>query len=281
MNSLNRSRLIFFRPGASIRLTPIMNTMPARVALGMFVSRLVKNSANSSTTAAMVMLATWVRPRCWSRIWVLVGLPFTTKVPDTPAARLAPESPTMSRFTSTRSPCFAAKLRDVAALWATIRTKQEKAVGRTSQTSLSARPWGSPMGGAPEGTAPTTATPLADASITVEMMMHSTTATSAPGILGMNLSNTMIKPTVSTENPTVARLASGIDWIISHCCWNQFPLPLGTPSMSGICPDRTWMPTPVRKPTRTEVLRKSPMNPSLSTRASRSRPPTTSAVRLQ
>ena len=74
------------------------------------------------------MLATWVRPFCSSRIWVLVGLPLTTKVPVRPAAKLAPLSPTMSRFTSTRWPCFIAKLREVAALWAMISTKQENAI---------------------------------------------------------------------------------------------------------------------------------------------------------
>ncbi len=50
--------------------------------------------------------------------------------------------------------------------------------------------------------------------------------------------------------------------------------------MAGICPEKTWIPTPVRNPTSTDVLRKSPMNPSLSSRARSSIPPTTSAVRL-
>ena len=88
----------------------------------------MKNSATSSTIADIVRLASWVRPFCSSRIWVLVGLPLTTKVPDRPAAKLAPASPTMSRFTSTLWPCFIAKLREVAALWAMIRMKQEKAI---------------------------------------------------------------------------------------------------------------------------------------------------------
>ena len=40
--------------------------------------------------------------------------------------------------------------------------------------------------------------------------------------------------------------------------------------MSGICPVATWMPTPVRKPISTDAERKSPRNPSRSTRASTS-----------
>jgi hypothetical protein len=43
--------------------------------------------------------------------------------PDRPAVKLAAESPTMSRFTSTLWPCFMAKLREVAALCAMIRMK--------------------------------------------------------------------------------------------------------------------------------------------------------------
>ena len=75
------------------------------------------------------MFATWVVPPCSSRIWVLVGLPLTTNVPASGRPRaLAPARPTMSRLTSTRSPCFIAKLRDVAALCAMIRTKQENAI---------------------------------------------------------------------------------------------------------------------------------------------------------
>ena len=100
------------------------------------------------------MLATWVRPFCSSRIWVLVGLPFTTKVPVSPAAKLAPLRPTMSRFTSTRWLCFMAKLRDVAALWAMIRTKQENAIPRTFGMSLQVIPSGRPIGGNPPCTGP-------------------------------------------------------------------------------------------------------------------------------
>ncbi len=93
-----------------------MSTIPANVASGMFVSNPVANTVKTSATAAIVRFATCVRPPALSRIWVLVGLPFTTKVPDSPAARFAPDRPRMSRFTSTRSPCLAAKLREVAAL---------------------------------------------------------------------------------------------------------------------------------------------------------------------
>ena len=57
-----------------------------------------------------------------------MGLPLTTNVPVSPAATLEPDSPTMSRFTSTLSPCFIAKLREVAALCATMRTKHDTAM---------------------------------------------------------------------------------------------------------------------------------------------------------
>jgi len=66
--------------------------------------------------------------------------------------------------------------------------------------------------------------------------------------------------------------------IVHHCCWNQVPVPFSMPSMSGIWPVKTWMPTPVRNPINTEDDRKSPMKPSRSSRASSSRPPQTRAV---
>ena len=48
--------------------------------------------------------------------------------------------------------------------------------------------------------------------------------------------------------------------------------------MSGIWPAKTWIPTPLRKPTNTEADRKSPRNPSFSSRAIRSMPPQTNAT---
>ncbi len=107
---------------------PIRNTIPASTAFGMVERMLVKNRTTSRTMTDIVRFASCVRPFCSSRIWVLVGLPFTTNVPLSPAAKLAPDSPMMSRFTSTGWPCFMAKLREVAALWAMMSTKQEKAI---------------------------------------------------------------------------------------------------------------------------------------------------------
>ena len=68
----------------------------------MFVEQPGGEQTNSSTIQDMVMLASWVLPRCSSRICVFVGLPFTTNVPLRPAARLAPARPTMSRLMSAR-----------------------------------------------------------------------------------------------------------------------------------------------------------------------------------
>ena len=75
--------------------------MPASTALGMFVRTAVKNRTTSSTISDIVRFASCVRPFCSSRICVLVGLPLTTNVPLSPAAKFAPDRPTMSRLTST------------------------------------------------------------------------------------------------------------------------------------------------------------------------------------
>ena len=85
---------------------------------------------------------------------------------------------------------------------------------------------------------------------------------------------------VLSPKANVARLIEDSEVIQCHCCSNQLPLPLGMPSRSGICPDSTWMPTPVRNPISTDALRKSPMKPSRSRRATSSSAPQTSAVRL-
>ena len=130
-NSLGRAARIRRSPLMSISPMPMRNTIAARTAFGMSVSRPVRNSTTTRTTSDMVMFATWVRPFCSSRIWVLVGLPFTTNVPVSPAAKLAALSPTMSRLMSTRWLCRMAKLREVAALWAMISTKQENAIPST------------------------------------------------------------------------------------------------------------------------------------------------------
>ena len=279
-NSLIRAARIRFRPSTSTSPTPIRNTIAASTAVGMSVSPLVKNSTTTRTTSDMVRFATWVRPLCSSRIWVLVGLPFTTKVPLSPAARLAPARPTMSRFTSTRWLCFIAKLREVAALWAMMRTKQEKAIPRTLGTSLQVIPSGSPIGGNPPCTAPTTATPCAEASRLLDRMIDAITATTAPGTTGRNRLKPRMMINVPTAKATVQPLASDTWVIVDHCCSNQLPLPLGMPSMPGTCPERTEMPTPVRNPMSTEALRKSPRKPSLSNLATTSSPPQTSATRL-
>ena len=197
----------------------------------------------------------------------MVGLPLTTKVPVSPAAKLAPLRPTRSRLMSTRSPCLAAKLRDVAALWATISTKQANAIEAALTTSLTPRPPGSPTGGNPPVREPTTETPCCLASVAVEIRIERTTATTAPGTTGRIFSNPTIRTTVPIAKATVAPLASDRWVIVCHCCWNQLPVPFAMPSMAGTWPESTETPTPLRKPTRTVALRKLPMKPSLSSRA--------------
>ena len=161
-----------------------------------------------------------------------------------------------------------------------ISTKQANAIPSTRGTSSQEMPGGRPTGGKPRWTVPTTLTPCAFASVAADTMIDSTTATIAPGIRGENRLNPSEMASVPAAKPTVGRLAFGMSLIQSHCCSSQRPSPFGTPSMSGICPPITWIPTPVRKPISTDADRKSPRKPSRSTRAMISIPPQTSAVRL-
>ena len=61
-----------------------------------------------STTAAVVSWASWLRPPALSTIWVLVGLPLTTNVPENAAATLAAPRPTRSVSSLNGSSYFAA-----------------------------------------------------------------------------------------------------------------------------------------------------------------------------
>jgi hypothetical protein len=209
------------------------NTMAPSTALGMSASSPVRNITTSRTTADMVMLATWVRPLSSSRIWVLVGLPLTTNVPDRPAAKLAPDRPTMSWLTSTFCPWRMAKLREVAADCAMMRMKQEKAIATHWAVVDRSMPCGRPIGGKPPWTAPTTATPLLEASMAADTMIDRITATIAPGTTGRNF----LKPRMMISvPPRRRRSASGSIprfVISSHCCCSQLPAPFGIPSMSG------------------------------------------------
>ena len=61
-----------------------------------------------ATMTPVVSWASWLVPPALSTIWVLVGLPLTTKVPESPAARLAAPRPTRSTFSSKSSLYLAA-----------------------------------------------------------------------------------------------------------------------------------------------------------------------------
>ncbi len=190
----------------STRSMPMRKTMAPSTALGMSVRPPVRNSRTTRTTTDIVMLATCVLP-CWpSRIWVLVGLPLTTKVPLSPAATFAPLSPMRSWLTSTRSPCRDAKLLDVAALWAMMRTKHEKATPARPGMSDQPTPCGRPIGGKPPWTVPMTATPWVDIWNDADTTMDSTTATMAPGTAGANLLKPRISASVPTAKARVGRL---------------------------------------------------------------------------
>ena len=208
----------------------------------------------------------------------MVGLPLTTNVPVTPAAALANERPTRSRFTSTRSPCFIAKLRAVAALCAMMRIRQDTAIGTTWTASEKLTPLGSPTGGKPPCTAPTSSTPWLAALSAADSAIVTITAMSAPGTFWANRLKPRMIARVRTANARVHGLVLPRLVMKCHCCWNQLPVPFGMPNMLGSCPVSTCTPTPVRKPMSTDDDRKSPMKPRRSRRESSRRTATTSAV---
>ena len=149
--------------------------------------------------------------------------------------------------------------------------KIETAVATSWVTSLKGTP-GQETSGRPPGTFPRLETPCEARSAPQLTAIAPTTAISAPGIfLFTNRSPTIVART-QTEVRTVAPFASGMFPSAVTNFRIVPPSPSETPSIPATWPIATWIPTPVRKPTRTERERKSATNPSRSRRA-RSRIP--------
>ena len=87
---------------------PIRNTTEASTASGMYWSGFVRNSSTIATIPTVARAETWLRPPALSTICVFVGLPLTTKVPESPAPTFATPRPTRSVSSLNRSPYFAA-----------------------------------------------------------------------------------------------------------------------------------------------------------------------------
>ena len=79
------------------------NTTAASAASGSPPSRPVATAHTTPTTTTAASCATWLRPPAPTTICVFVGLPLTTNVPVTAAARLAPPSARRSASVSTCS----------------------------------------------------------------------------------------------------------------------------------------------------------------------------------
>ena len=87
-NSSLRSRQISRMFAMSTSLRPIRKTTAERTAFGRYCSGFVRKSRTIATTTAVVSCATCVRLFASSTISVFVGLPLTTNVLLSPAARL-------------------------------------------------------------------------------------------------------------------------------------------------------------------------------------------------
>ena len=237
------------------------NTTDASTADGMNCSGSVRKSSTTSTMAAVVRLASWLRPPAPSTIWVLVGLPLTTKVPLRPAPALARPSPTRSTFSSNGSSYFAAYAREVAALWASTTTKMAPPVP-SRPTNCGQVTEGNPKLGRPLGTTPSVATPSAARSSCQLTTIAPTTAMSAPGMRGEMAFDPRITAMTAAETQTVAALLSPRWPTVATNFSTVRPDCVGMPNMPPTCPMATWIPTPVRKPTSTLRERKLAMKPS-------------------
>ena len=229
------------------------------------------------------MFASWVRPFCSSRISVLVGLPLTTNVPLSPAAMLAPLSPTMSRFTSTR---WLVLHREAAGRRRALGDDQDEAGERDAHDGRDVAPGDALPGARSAGSRPgPDRRPRRRgelASSALDRVIDKMTATTAPGTTGANRLKPRMMMRVPAAKATVQRVRVGDVGDRVPLLLEPVARALRDAEHAGDLPgDSTWMPTPVRKPISTEALRKSPRNPSFSSRARISRPPQTSATRLR
>ena len=111
-NSSRRSVQTRCIPAMSTSSIPIRKTTVESTASGMYCSGTVSQSRTIATMPTVVTDASWLLPPAPSTIWVLVGLPFTTKVPENPATELAAPRPTRSTFSSNLSLYLAAYARE-------------------------------------------------------------------------------------------------------------------------------------------------------------------------
>ena len=99
-----------------------------QAAMGRLASGPVSSSRTRSTAALVVSWVSWLRPPALSATCVWVGLPFTTKAPESAATTLAAPRPTRSVSWLNASSYFPAYAREVAALWARMTTNIDAAV---------------------------------------------------------------------------------------------------------------------------------------------------------
>ena len=171
----------------------------------MSVSSPVANSTKTSTTADIVRLATWVRPPCSSRIWVLVGLPLTTKVPRQPGGEVGAAEP---EDVPVHVDPLAVLQREAAGGRRALGDDQDEAGEGDAEHLGYVAPGDAlrqPDRREPARHRPTTATPCAAASSAADRMIDRTTATIAPGTLGTKRSNPTMSPRHRAAKATVSR----------------------------------------------------------------------------
>ncbi len=180
---------------------------------------------------------------------------------------LAMPRPTRSTFSLKLSLYFMAYAREVAALWARMTMKIERAVGSIALMSSTVTPWGTLRDGRPPGMLPRVPMPRDARSKNQLRKIMPRTAMRAPGIFRL----TLRRPTMMTMTATaMSRSPQTADprSFTTLARYSTGPEPvLGNPNIDGTCPMATWIPTPVRNPTRTLADRKLAMKPRRSNRA--------------
>ncbi len=261
----------------SIRPHTAWMTIAESTALGSAESNGAKKAIVSTASSAVVSPATWLRPPARLDAAVLDRLPATPKPPNSPELRFAAPKASSSWLASMRTPPWVANSRAALSPSASPTNAIAAPARRIAPYWLAGIP-GSDGAGSPCGTSPTTATPRAARSMTLDTTSPPTRVTSAQGTFGASLDPTNIRARALTPTAVVAGIASSSP--VTRSWMREATSPGGTaiPRMLGSSPMITRIVRPSTKPVTIGLDRNSATQPTCRKLAVTSTTPAPSAI---
>lgn len=249
-------------------------TTAASTAWGSCSNSPVSRRRLTTVNAAATRFASWVRPPELPWTAVLERLPLTTMPPKRPEPRLATPVPASSRRVSMGMPSRTAYVL-AAPRPSTKATSNTPAAAPSSSVYCGSEEPGNPTEGRPAGIVPTTLTPCAPRSSTIEAPMPSATTTSADGITGRRRCSPRSPTSARRPTAAVGPSMEGTARSRRHAVSKNRPSGLSTLRRAGTCPIRMVSARPTMKPFSTGSEMKADRKPNRRTPARSPRTPTT------